>query len=384
MKTVNPISAPGNGPSLTSYESVNLDFLRSVAVLLVFGAHYYDIRNGASVNLGLLGVLMFFVHTCLVLMWSLERCNLRGRHLFAQFYVRRVMRIYPLAIVAVLFGYFFDARWSPVNLWQSLTLTQYVFFKGSPSFPPQVTPLWTLPLEVGAYVALPVLFLALRNRPVKLLALIWPISVGLSWFQPQFGMGFTILRYMPCFLGGVVAWRLMRDRDRQRLPGWVWPLALATVVLLWKFFSTEKFIALWIAAVGISLGLAIPLFREIRSSRVAEVSKIIARYSYGIYLSHFPIMVYIMTGRTPNHPLFKVFPPMPLIRHFARPIDAILVLSLTAFASFSLHYGIEKPGIQLGRAMAQWLASTSRPKKSDTPLKADRGIAICEDSPQVT
>ena len=59
------------------HDSTNLDSLRSVAVLLVFCVHLYDIWSGTGKNwgivwhLGQLGVLMFFVHTCLVLMWSL-------------------------------------------------------------------------------------------------------------------------------------------------------------------------------------------------------------------------------------------------------------------------------------------------------------------------
>ena len=40
---------------------------------------------------------MFFVHTALVLMWSLDR-----RPHILDFYIRRIFRIYPLAIFAVL------------------------------------------------------------------------------------------------------------------------------------------------------------------------------------------------------------------------------------------------------------------------------------------
>jgi len=384
MKTINSTSANEREPNHTPYESVNLDLLRSVAVLLVFGAHYYDIQNAASLNLGHFGVLVFFVHTSLVLMWSLERCSFRGPHLFAQFYVRRAMRIYPLSIVAVLLGYCFDARWVPVNLWQSLTLTQYMFFKGTPTFPPSLTPLWSLPLEMEMYLVLPVLFLVLRNNPVRLLAAIWGVSVALSWEQPRFGIGFLILRYLPCFLGGIMAWRLMRDRDRRRFPAWMWPLAIVAVSLVWKVFSTEQYIQLWIAAVGILLGLAIPWFREISAVQVANVAKIIARYSYGIYLSHFPIMVYIMSGTDHHHPRFKWIPPMPTIRHFARPINGVLVLALTAAASFALYHGIEEPGIRIGRTLARWLAPSNKPKELGAPANEDRGIAICQDSTQVT
>src|SRR5271157_3735798 len=127
------------------HESANLDFLRSFAVLLVFCVHFYDIQTGKGAawdfvwHLGQLGVLMFFVHTCLVLMWSLERSNLQGWRMFYSFYIRRAFRLYPLSVVCVLFAYRFDLRWSPVNLWQNLTLTQNLFFTNTPSFPPTLT-----------------------------------------------------------------------------------------------------------------------------------------------------------------------------------------------------------------------------------------------------
>src|SRR3981081_1365808 len=83
-------------------DSANLDFLRSTAVLLVYFTHLYGIYTGRGMkwdlfwHIGQLGVLIFFVHTCLVLMWSLERSGLQGIKLFAPFYVRRILRLYPL------------------------------------------------------------------------------------------------------------------------------------------------------------------------------------------------------------------------------------------------------------------------------------------------
>jgi peptidoglycan/LPS O-acetylase OafA/YrhL len=272
------------GPAF--HESVNLDFLRSVAVLLVFFSHYFELRGGSESHsvyfwrMGGVGVLFFFVHTCLVLMWSLERTNQTGAKIFAPFYMRRFFRIYPLSIVFVLFAFIFDARWLHPNLWPSLTLTQY-FFKSGPNIPPSVSPLWSLPLEVEMYVMLPALFLFFRNRSIKLLGIAWIICLALGCIQLQLGEQFLILRYMPCFLGGVITWRLMRERDLKRLPAWLWPLAIAAIAPISLLAETEYQPAC-IAILGLVLGLAIPFFHEIRSARVAAVSKIIARYSYGI------------------------------------------------------------------------------------------------------
>lgn len=369
MHTINNGQSAKSESSLLSYESANLDFLRSVAVLLVFCNHYFDIQYGLGAtgtllwHLGQLGVLIFFVHTSLVLMWSLERSSLHGGSLIAPFYVRRALRIYPLSSVCVLFAYCFDAHWSPVHLWQNLTLTQYLFLKDPPGVPPSITPLWSLPLEVEMYVALPVLFHVFRNRSFKLLVSIWGASAALAFVQPRLGEGFAIFRYVPCFFGGVIAWRLIRGRDRRWLPGWSWPPVIAIVSLIWMA-SMDRYLPFFTAVFGLTLGLAIPLFREIQWDKLRAASKIIARYSYGIYLSHFPVMIYIMSGQNHDHPWFKVIPPMPVIWHYARPINACLVVALTAVLSVALYHGIEEPGIRLGRLMAKWLVNPSKAEQA--------------------
>src|SRR5258708_4164978 len=87
--------------------SSNLDFLRSVAVLLVLTQHLCrrehieQIGWIATTSLGRFGVLLFFVHTSLVLMRSMERSGISGGSLVKNFYIRRAFRIYPLSLLAV-------------------------------------------------------------------------------------------------------------------------------------------------------------------------------------------------------------------------------------------------------------------------------------------
>src|ERR1700730_13549337 len=94
---------------LEQNDNPNLDLLRALAVSMVLVFHllrYYGIStvHGTSLAyLGLGGVLFFFVHTSLVLMFSLERLQQqhRGFQLYCSFLVRRVFRIYPLSVVAI-------------------------------------------------------------------------------------------------------------------------------------------------------------------------------------------------------------------------------------------------------------------------------------------
>jgi peptidoglycan/LPS O-acetylase OafA/YrhL len=98
----------GNVPSAKTKSILipNLDLLRACAVLFVLADHTLfslGVRRIWASDmewLGRLGVLFFFVHTCCVLMSSLERH--KGQGLVWRFFVRRAFRIYPLSIVAVL------------------------------------------------------------------------------------------------------------------------------------------------------------------------------------------------------------------------------------------------------------------------------------------
>ena len=106
--------------------SRNLDLLRSFAVLLVVGFHlakFFDwhLETLRVTDFGMLGVMLFFVHTTLVLMFSLERQSAGSNaSLFVPFMVRRCFRIYPLAILLVTFAFLFhipsDLQFGRFNL----------------------------------------------------------------------------------------------------------------------------------------------------------------------------------------------------------------------------------------------------------------------------
>jgi peptidoglycan/LPS O-acetylase OafA/YrhL len=89
--------------------AANLDILRTLAVSLVLVAHVmtqirfmHGIVLGGYDDVGALGVLLFFVHTALVLSFSLERLGTGGWVLMRTFLLRRAFRLYPLSIACVL------------------------------------------------------------------------------------------------------------------------------------------------------------------------------------------------------------------------------------------------------------------------------------------
>ena len=200
-------------------------------------AKYFNWQLGRLqvTDFGLLGVMLFFVHTTLVLMFSLERQRAQlDAPLFLPFMIRRCFRIYPLAIIAVTFAYVFhipsDLQFGRFdllhqtagNLAANLLLIQNVTRqKANPG------PLWSLPLELQMYLVLPGLFFfASRLKSAWGSIAFWWATVGL-WFSVGLLFGLLPLseggirspveallkftRFVPCFLPGIVAYKLWRS-----------------------------------------------------------------------------------------------------------------------------------------------------------------------------
>jgi peptidoglycan/LPS O-acetylase OafA/YrhL len=167
---------------------------------------------------GVMGVLVFFVLTCLVLMWSLDR-----KPHTLDFYIRRVFRIYPLSILALIVVVAFHAPTGGTP--QHLSVYNAPTIK---SFAMQLMLLpgvgqsllgvmWSLPYEMAMYLLLPVLYFFVRKNFViwPLLAL-WGLTVWLTLGVPATGHNFGVA--IGYFLPGVMAY-VGFERWKPRLPG---------------------------------------------------------------------------------------------------------------------------------------------------------------------
>jgi peptidoglycan/LPS O-acetylase OafA/YrhL len=100
-------------------DSPNLDLLRAMAVCFWLSAATLRVAIGYDVEaIGRIGVALFFTHTALVLMLSLERAPAA-----VPFFIRRFFRIYPLAMFVVLIlalGHWLGgSRSTQANCWQT-------------------------------------------------------------------------------------------------------------------------------------------------------------------------------------------------------------------------------------------------------------------------
>lgn len=344
---------------MEKHYSANLDILRAIAVLLVLAQHLsrrlsVDYVLGIPTrSLGFFGVLLFFVHTCLVLMFSLERSRLTGWPLMKNFYVRRIFRIYPLSIITVLialglrlesnvngiaglsYGSFPGPRVALSNLLlvQNLASTQSI-----------VNVLWSLPFELQMYLFLPCIFLWIRNkRALWYLLGLWTLATVVGTVQPHIHELhlLSILQFIPNFLPGVIAFVLPHV---PRFRSFAWPILILALVAAFTFRPT-----VWMGWIlCLILGLSIPFFAETRHRWLCLASNRIAMYSYGIYLSH-QFCIWIAFGLLASSSLWLRVP--------------VLIVSLVVFPVVMYHL-IEKPMIRVGVRLAEALS-----KPRNTPLE---------------
>jgi peptidoglycan/LPS O-acetylase OafA/YrhL len=348
----------------------NLDFIRAFAVLVVVGAHLGWFLGNLRVGffqlslLGRLGVVIFFVHSGIVNLFSIERqVGKNGAHrLFPAFMTRRCFRIYPLSVLVVAIVFLSHIPVAHINPWSvgpadhpqaellpSLFLVQNFF-----RFDQLLEPLWSLPYEIQMYCFFPLIYLALRRfHSAKILVFSWSVLAAVQFViaphlakHATLGCAFAIPEmsyYFLWFLSGVYAYKEMQS-SRPTLPFWTLPALVAFSCLLCSLsYDRNKFLFL-----NLCFGLALPHIRYCQMGLLNGLCAWVAKYSYGIYLLHDPA---IWLG-------FVHF------RYFPLPVRVSIFLLTTFGGSVLLYHLVEHPMILIGNRLA---AAISR--KTPTPLR---------------
>ena len=336
--------------------SPNLDVLRSLAVLTVMidhlvptlMSHGFAVPGrvaGFTAHIGQAGVLAFFVHTSLVLMYSLERMSRQhhGAALLGRFYVRRAFRIYPLALACIALVVILKI---PAMTWRAtppitgqvvaanVLLVQNLWTRQS-----VLGPLWSLPYEVQMYLVLPVLYFVARRSwgPGALTAALSAACV-LGFVADRVTHGhLNLAAYVPCFLCGVLCYAL-RGRQRAALSGRLWTPFVAGGILVYCLVHLGRpepvYWLGWIFC--LALGLAINAFKDSTSRAVNAPAHAVATYSYGVYLLHVPVL----------YLLFDV------MRLHSAPSAVAIYFALTFVLSVASFRAIEGPFMTVGRRLS--------------------------------
>jgi peptidoglycan/LPS O-acetylase OafA/YrhL len=224
-------------------------------------------------------------------------------------------------------------------------------------------PDWSLSLEMQFYLAFPFIFLWSRKHslfaPVIFLSI---AAVGITHFyQPLYTYGSVLPFRLTFFLAGML---LACARWDDRGPKLLW-IALAFLCVKNRDFNFTVFLIL-ICDHGLNMP-DIPYMHWItsfaRQLLGCRIMRFLADVSYSVYLVH-PLVILPVGWFLFQEPWF-VQAHLPV--RFLIGITSITLLTL--LVSIPLHYGIEKPGIKLGKRLANRFFHPNASLKKETSAK---------------
>jgi peptidoglycan/LPS O-acetylase OafA/YrhL len=292
-----------------------LDALRFFAFFLVFWQHGFsslllDSSKNQTLNLiiseftltGGMGVYIFFtISGFLITFLMLKEENSVGKFNLGFFYVRRILRIWPLYYLLMILGLYvlpnlkhgFD--FSGNELMNTTFLNNFAM-KGTP---PNVNIAWSVAIEEQFYLVWPLLFILFRNK--QMLSLICITLFIVSTFytmdcQDTYFDTLANIRYLMVGCWGAIFYFKHKERISTNYllqpQGFYFVIALLILFTLVKYFySTYSNLSLILMPV---LYLYLVIYSVDKSTEDGKGSLFsrLGKYTYGMYMYHPMIMIF--------------------------------------------------------------------------------------------
>ncbi|MFM8305083.1 MAG: acyltransferase family protein [Actinomycetota bacterium] len=309
-----------------------LDGLRAVAVLSVF-AYHLDLGWAKG---GFLGVDMFFVLSgYLITSLLLVEWRTNGSIRFGAFWARRARRLLPAVFVVLIVVAIWGRIVLPSSEWGSLRADSlwtlfyganwHFIWAGQSYFSPNPSPLrhaWSLAIEEQFYLVWPlVVYAALRLARGRTWLLGSVAVVGIVGSLYALGSHFTPgadpsrayygtdARASQMLVGALLGMLLLRWTPVARVTRVALQVASigAVVVIVWAFANADNtasrlyhggFLAFALCVAVLVAAMVQPTRNPIQRAFSLRPVRWIGAVSYGIYLWHWPIIVYVNEART--------------------------------------------------------------------------------------
>lgn len=298
-------------PDARTQHFLFLDAMRGIAAFMVMVLHWFDGNGVLLFGSSLLAVDYFFMLSGFVVARAYEDRLIAGFNK-AEFLVKRLIRLYPLIALGMLFGFFrfviLDVQSQGMvdpSRFVELVAQTMLIPEGTElvtDFFPLNNALWSLHFEALAYVLFCLAIYRLSSK-VLLLALIPSFAVILIWtaatFGPQMeenhafgtisGYVFGLGRVTFAFVVGVILHRTHRWWSAWRLPAGRWlALLLVGPLLLQTADLPVVGAVLLILAVFPYVIMAGTMVDE--GSVARPVDAFLGNLSYPLYALHIPII----------------------------------------------------------------------------------------------
>jgi peptidoglycan/LPS O-acetylase OafA/YrhL len=287
-----------------------LDNIRAIAVILVIISHW--IRKDHFINFtpnGLIGVDLFFVLsgfliTRILLTNRLEAESVRSGKfkLMLNFYVRRMLRIFPIyyiTIFALLIFHNFLGTHIQIGFIYFLTYTSNYYFFKMQNWDTIVSHLWSLSVEEQFYIIWPIVMLFLPWKHIQKTIFIFIICGILSQLifrATQFGDILTSSCFDAFGLGALLAWQvIVKPVPMARFFKLLSGAALVAMIVLGSIAFDRSYYFLFGRLAIRIIGLWFITYTIYREDKINNSPKHIlnnpwlmrmGKISYGIYLYH--------------------------------------------------------------------------------------------------
>lgn len=312
METQMPATAPATPISAKQHLPV-LDGVRAIAVLLVICFHFWLAFANGQHNLvgklaiwGQTGVDLFFVLSGFLITGILLDSK-GSEHFLRNFYVRRILRIFPLYYATLLAIYFLCpllhlTAWTP---WKQ-SAWYWVYLQNIPdTFAPSLASgpqhFWSLAVEEHYYLVWPFLVMLLaRDKLLKVIGLAIGVSLLTRVLLSQYDtFYFTLCRLDGLAIGSAIA-IFARSRPTGLASYAVWAKRLLfllgpVLVITQLLVSGKSLLAIQVSkSTLIALAYACVMVLAIENRCGSLVQKLlsgrilgsIGKYSYGMYVLH--------------------------------------------------------------------------------------------------